>query len=161
MVEKAQIFLLWCPPTVTANVMQMMKIQTANLAFIYVSPAVDVTKIAAHKRNPCTKRIYKVQSPSVPVFWGVDPTSDKCRIPGQPEPEPGSGCCESPMNGGENTRCIPNGVNGCQPTALPKSTCCGPHGNSNPGSIFQNVLHNFIQGERPQEPFWRYTILSS
>jgi len=36
-------------------------------------------------------------------------------------------------------KCIPDGVNGCQRAVLLKSTCCGPQGNSVPGTVPLNT----------------------
>lgn len=62
-----------------------------------------------------------------------------CCAAGSPDSESvHSSCCIPAIGGDEEVytpgKCIPDGVNGCQRAALLKSTCCGSHANSVPGT---------------------------
>lgn len=73
------------------------------------------------------------------------PASGGCCAAGSPDSESvHSSCCIPAIGGDEEVytpgKCIPDGVNGCQRAALLKSTCCGSHANSVPGTVFSETL---------------------
>ena len=142
-------------PTAATNAVQTMNTQTANPTLIPARTLVAGTmKTIASTRNLRTERIRKVcEATSVPSFEEgfrlirVHATPGRCCSIGSSKAKSDhSGCCKPSMNGDEEIRavgkCIPDGVNGCQRAALLKSTCCGSHANSTPGTASAMLLVN-------------------
>ena len=137
-------------PTVEKGAAHTTRTWIANRTLINVRTlVVGTTKATAFRRNPHREQSHEVCATSLPgpqgsfLTNGSHATLDRCCSIGSSKAESKaesnhSNCCKPTVIEDEEPcapgKCIPDGINGCQRAVLLKSTCCGSHANSTPGS---------------------------